>query len=118
MYTPGDLSLSCSGTAVEDYLWSINAREREWSLRSAKPTRRNLLFSRSEIDILPREHLQLLQTYNALVPCLAPPHETAAILRRQDLNLANVFIDPDSKQIVGIIDWQGATIRPSFIHAR
>ena len=85
-------------------------------MRFAKPTRRNLLFSKSETEILPGEHLQLLQYYDSLVPYLPPHQETAAILRHPDLHLGNVFIDSDSKQIVGIIDWQGAKIIPLFMH--
>jgi hypothetical protein len=84
-------------------------------LRFAKPKRRDLLYSKSETEILPQEHLQLLHNYDTLVPFLAP-QETTAILRHPDLHLGNVFIDPNSKEIVGIIDWQGAQILPLFLH--
>ena len=85
-------------------------------MRFAKPVRRNLLFSKSETEILPQEHLQLLHRYDSLVPYLAPRQDTEPILRHPDLHLGNVFINPDTKQIVGIIDWQGAKILPVFIH--
>lgn len=102
---------------MENYLLAISAREREWTRRFATPIRRTLLFSKSKAEILPQEHLQLLDKYDALVSHLVPPQEIEPILRHPDLHLGNIFIDPDSKKISGIIDWQGAMILPLFIHS-
>ena len=72
------------------------------------------MYANSESEIFPEEHLQLLRDYDSLVPYLASHQDSQPILRHPDLHVGNVFIDSDTKQIVGIIDWQGTEILPLF----
>ncbi|PVH84672.1 hypothetical protein DL98DRAFT_651429 [Cadophora sp. DSE1049] len=67
---------------------------------------------------LPEEVLDLLDRYLRLAPAMVPPSDTddthSPTLWHPDLHLDNVFVDPESKQITRIIDWQSATVMPFF----
>lgn len=70
---------------------------------------------------LPEEVLDLLQRYLQLAPAMVPPPPEAEeedthspTLWHPDLHLDNVFVDPESKQITRIIDWQSASVMPLF----
>lgn len=68
----------------------------------------------------PDETLSLLDRYLQLAPAMVPPRSTddthSPTLWHPDLHLDNVFIDPESKQITCVIDWQSAAILPFFYH--
>src|SRR5947207_12517288 len=67
---------------------------------------------------LPEEVLDLLDRYLQLTPTIVPPLGTddthSPTLWHPDLHLDNIFVDPESKQITRIIDWQSAAVMPFF----
>jgi hypothetical protein len=67
---------------------------------------------------LPDEMLDLLDRYLRLAPAMVPaqsPDDThSSTLWHPDLHLDNVFVDPESKRITCIIDWQSAAVLPLF----
>ncbi|TAQ88177.1 hypothetical protein B7494_g3491 [Chlorociboria aeruginascens] len=68
---------------------------------------------------MPEEVIDLLDKYLTLAPSsMVPPcGETdthSSTLWHPDLHLDNVYVDPKSKQITRIIDWQSAAIMPFF----
>lgn len=65
---------------------------------------------------LPEETLDLLGKYLQLAPAMVPPAELthSPTLWHPDLHLDNVFVDPETKQITRIIDWQSAAVMPLF----
>ncbi|RJE20860.1 Phosphotransferase enzyme family [Aspergillus sclerotialis] len=76
-------------------------------------------YHRSSIEPeVPDELLDLLKRYLKLAPAMAPPvgsEEThLPTLWHPDLHLDNVFVDPGSRQITQIIDWQSAAVMPFF----
>lgn len=62
--------------------------------------------------------LDLLHRYKQPTPAIVPPLGTddthSPTLWHPDLHLDNVFVDPESKQITRIIDWQSAAVMPFF----
>ncbi|TVY82210.1 Altered inheritance of mitochondria protein, partial [Lachnellula suecica] len=66
----------------------------------------------------PDRMLDLLDHYLKLVPAMAPPEEAedahSPTLWHTDLHSNNVFVDPVSKKITRILDWQSASILPFF----
>lgn len=66
----------------------------------------------------PDELLDLLHRYLKLAPAMVPPvgsEEThLPTLWHPDLHLNNVFVDPGSRQITRIIDWQSTAVMPFF----
>ncbi|RFU30085.1 hypothetical protein B7463_g6233, partial [Scytalidium lignicola] len=67
---------------------------------------------------LPQEVLDLLNRYLLLAPAMVPPCGTtdthSPTLWHPDLHLDNVYVNPESKQITRIIDWQSAAVMPFF----
>lgn len=65
---------------------------------------------------LPKEALDLLDRYLRLAPSMVPPWGTddthSPTLWHPHLYLDNVFVDPETKQITRIIDWQSAAVMP------
>jgi hypothetical protein len=57
----------------------------------------------------PDTYMELLHRYMDLVPRIMPPPMWTS-LSHPDLHLGNIFVDPDTRQITGIIDWQSASI--------
>ena len=56
----------------------------------------------------------MLERYLQLVPYLSPgPFRTS--LSHPDLHLDNIFVDPDTKKITCIIDWQSASVSEPFL---
>jgi hypothetical protein len=65
----------------------------------------------------PDEMLDLLDRYLQLASVMVPPQssdDTHSTLWHPDLHLDNVFVDPESKQITRVIDWQSAVVLPLF----
>jgi hypothetical protein len=71
---------------------------------------------------LPEQVLNLLDRYLQLTPAIVPPLEAedthSPTLWHLDLHLDNVFVDPESKLITRIIDWQSATVMLLFYQSR
>lgn len=63
---------------------------------------------------LAEEVIELLNRYIQLAPAMVPPSGPddtySPTLWHPDLHLDNVFVDPKSKQITRIIDWQSAAV--------
>lgn len=72
----------------------------------------------SENYELPSEGIALLTQYMNVAPYLVPrdTDEAAAskVLWHPDLHLDNVFVDPDTRKITCIVDWQSACVAPLF----
>jgi hypothetical protein len=67
---------------------------------------------------LPEDALELLAKYEQIASFLVPSKTnesaTANTLWHPDLHLDNVFVDPVSHKITGIVDWQSAAVAPLF----
>lgn len=67
---------------------------------------------------LPEEALLLLERYLKVARDLEPPQlqedTHSPRLWHPDLHLDNIYVDPESKQITSIIDWQGSTVMPLY----
>lgn len=72
---------------------------------------------------LPHEMLDLIDRYLQLAPAMVPPHSTedtdinSPTLWHPDLHLNNIFVDPESKKITHVIDWQSAWSLPLFYNS-
>ncbi|KAL8838293.1 MAG: hypothetical protein Q9170_002190 [Blastenia crenularia] len=110
---------SVTGIRSEDYLTSIGKREAAWTIKLGQPRQRQFFFSFSEQNIEPKDHISLLSQYVLVSPYLIPRQGDLALptLRHPDLHQSNIFLRPQSTDILGIIDWQGASILPCFLQA-
>ena len=107
------------GIHPENYLTSIGEREAAWTVELGQPRRRQFFFSFSEYNIDPKDHISLLSQYGLVAPYVVPSQEDLAspTLRHPDLHQSNIFLRPQSTEILGIIDWQGASILPFFLQS-
>ncbi|KAL9103637.1 MAG: hypothetical protein Q9163_001332 [Psora crenata] len=103
----------------EDYLISIGKREATWTAQLGQPRHRQFFFSYSEQKIDPKDHITLLSKYCLVAPQLVPKQEGlgSPTLQHPDLHQSNIFLCPQSKQILSIIDWQGSSILPFFVQS-
>ena len=71
---------------------------------------------------LPQDMLSLIDRYLQLTPAMVPPRLVEDVdihsptLWHPDLHPNNIFVDPESRKISHIIDWQSASILPLFYH--
>ncbi|KAF1953158.1 hypothetical protein CC80DRAFT_420717 [Byssothecium circinans] len=110
------------------YLAGMGINEIKWVKAYGKP--RINPYRSLEVSESPDEYISLLERYLQLVshlslgpsqttlsrpvPHLGPSRTT---LSHPDLHLDNIFVDPDTKQITCIIDWQSASVsEPFFQH--
>lgn len=94
---------------------AMGINETQWAKTYAKP-RINPHRSLEEPES-PNEYMSLLDRYLQLVPHLSPPPLRTS-LSHPDLHLDNMFVDPDTKKITSIIDWQSASVsEPLFQHS-
>ncbi|KAF1833917.1 hypothetical protein BDW02DRAFT_648020 [Decorospora gaudefroyi] len=101
----------------EAYARALGANEVSWIRKHAK--RRMNHYLSSKHPELPDDALELLAKYDQVASFLVPStnHESATTnntLWHPDLHLDNVFVDPLSHKITGIVDWQSATVAPLF----
>lgn len=108
-----------TGIRSEDYLTSIGKREAAWTTELGQPRHRKFFFSFSEQKIEPKDHISLLSQYDLVAPSIEPKQEDLAspTLRHPDLHQSNIFLRPQSTDILGIIDWQGASMLPFFLQS-
>lgn len=69
----------------------------------------------------PDDYMSLMNRYLALAPYLIPPlanEKRLNTLAHPDLHLDNVFVDPETRQITSIIDWQAVSVSPIFLQRR
>jgi len=99
-----------------EFVVAMATNEMRFIKTHARP-RMNYYRSSTESE-LPEEVLDLLDWYLQLTPAMVPPLGTddthSPTLWHPDLHLDNVFVDPESKQITRIIDWQSAAVMPFF----
>lgn len=89
----------------------MGINEIQWAKAYARP--RINPYRSLEAPDSPDEYISLLERYLQLVPHLSPgPSRTS--LSHPDLHLDNIFVDPDTKQITCIIDWQSASASELF----
>lgn len=102
----------------------MGQNELTWTQQHAKP---RMNFFRSNIDQeMPAEYIALVEKYLSIAPYLAkhgqPDTEENDLLKptlwHTDLHLNNIFIDPNTNTITGIIDWQSTTIAPLLLQAK
>lgn len=63
--------------------------------------------------------MAVIQDLRRILHHVLPKHEAhrASILWHNDLHSDNIFVNKDKPtQITGIIDWQGVTLNPAFLH--
>ncbi|KDR84192.1 hypothetical protein GALMADRAFT_205913 [Galerina marginata CBS 339.88] len=61
------------------------------------------------------QHISLLNQWLSLAPAVLPsPEYCQPTLSHPDLHAANIFVNDESMSVTGIIDWQGACVRPLF----
>ncbi|KAE8350855.1 phosphotransferase family protein [Aspergillus coremiiformis] len=66
---------------------------------------------------LPNDHIRSLEAYLKIAPELLPSNELLRpLLRHPDLQPNNIFVS-DDLDIVGLIDWQHASVLPLFLAA-
>ncbi|KAG4429419.1 hypothetical protein IFR05_015093 [Cadophora sp. M221] len=97
------------------YMAAMRISEIQWAAAHANP-QMNAYRSIKTPDSLD-DYISLLNRYLQLAPYLSPgPFRTS--LSHHDLHLDNIFVDPDTKKITCIIDWQSASVsEPFFQHS-
>ncbi|TVY42581.1 Altered inheritance of mitochondria protein, mitochondrial [Lachnellula occidentalis] len=99
-----------------DYMMALGMNEIRWTKTCAVP---QMNYHRPvDTPELPDEYLSLLRRYLVLVPYLPPifPENLhSKTLFHQDLHLDNIFVDPDTKKINNIIDWQMTPASEMFL---
>lgn len=88
-------------------------------MQYAKPQPRRTFLLPTSFDIDPSEHTSLLSKFLQLATPLIPedPNHNYPTLRHPDLTLNNILLEPGSKKIASIIDWQDSIIFPLFMQA-
>ncbi|TVY92124.1 Altered inheritance of mitochondria protein, mitochondrial [Lachnellula willkommii] len=102
-----------------DYMMALGMNEIRWTETCAAPQMN--YYRSADTPELPDEYLSLLKRYLTLVPYLPPifPKDLhSKTLFHRDLHLDNIFVDPDTKKITNIIDWQGTAISEIFLQHR
>ncbi|PVH85726.1 hypothetical protein DL98DRAFT_568045 [Cadophora sp. DSE1049] len=97
------------------YMAAMGINEIQWAAAYAKPQMNP--YRSIETPDSPDDYISLLKRYLQLVPYLSPgPFRTS--LSHPDLRLDNILVDPDTKKITCIIDWQSASAsEPFFQHS-
>jgi hypothetical protein len=97
-------------------MMAMGTNEIQWAERYARPHMN--YFRNGGAPELPQEYLALLKRYLSLVPHLAsslPRELQSKTLSQHDLHLDNIFVDPDTKIITHIIDWQSTAVSELFL---
>src|SRR6266536_2457297 len=91
---------------------AMGINEIQWAKAFAKPQMN--AYRSIETPDSPDDYISLLKRYLQLLPYLSPgPFRTS--LSHPDLHLDNIFVDPDTKKITCIIDWQSASVSEPFL---
>ncbi|PTU18712.1 hypothetical protein P175DRAFT_0442082, partial [Aspergillus ochraceoroseus IBT 24754] len=102
-------------TAAE-YAIAIGKNEQKWAESYAQP---RMNFYRSlEHHEVPHDYISLLKRYVTLAPYLVSTSmsiEQANRISHPDLHLDNIFVDPTTSEITGIIDWQHVSASPTIM---
>lgn len=93
------------------YMATMGINEIEWAKAYAKP---QINVCRSiDVPDSPDDYISLLERYLQLVPYITPG-PTRTTLSHRDLHLDNIFVDPDTKKITCVIDWQSTSVSEPF----
>lgn len=110
------VNTSCAGLDPREYTQALGSNEIAWIKSHAEP--RMNYYRSSENQELSSDGLALLTQYMNVAPYLVPPATdkaaTSNVLWHPDLHLDNVFVDPDTCEIVSIVDWQSSCVAPLF----
>lgn len=105
-----------SGDNALEYIEALGTNEMRWVEAYAKP---RMNFHRSmESPEIPDDFLSLLIRYMKLAPCLVPTNSKgihSKTLSHPDLHLDNIFIDPNTKKITHLLDWQSTSVSEMFL---
>ncbi|KAF2430751.1 hypothetical protein EJ08DRAFT_611676, partial [Tothia fuscella] len=93
------------------YMKSIVTNEKLWAENHAVP-RSNSYGPTNGIQS-PQGYISLLERYLQLMPYMAPA-PTPMTLFHPDLHMDNIFVDPETKKIACIIDWQTTLIAEPY----
>ncbi|KAL2071900.1 hypothetical protein VTL71DRAFT_13135 [Oculimacula yallundae] len=100
----------------QDFIKAMAENETKFIKAYARP-RMNYARSLTKPES-PDDMLDLLDRYLQLSPAMVPPQSQddthSPTLWHPDLHLDNVFVDPESKQITRVIDWQSVAVLPLF----
>ncbi|KAI9567965.1 kinase-like domain-containing protein [Boletus coccyginus] len=101
------------------YIKAIVDIEKQWLSRFAVPRKRCDPFRRPGSENVPDAHIRLLNNFLEVIPNILPPDELCApVLWHIDLHASNIFVPSEgSPDILGLIDWQGISVRPLFLQA-
>ncbi|KAL8883417.1 MAG: hypothetical protein Q9192_007179, partial [Flavoplaca navasiana] len=105
---------------TQETMASVAEKEMTWMKQCAKPRFPAAVFCRELFDhqkITPTPHLQALSEYLRIADHLIPKEANLNryVLRHPDLSPNNIFVD-DSLKVLGVIDWQHASVLPVFLH--
>ncbi|CZT52708.1 uncharacterized protein RSE6_14068 [Rhynchosporium secalis] len=102
-----------------DYMLAMGMNETQWTKTYATA---QMNYCRPiDTPELPEEYISLLERYLILVPHLTPIFSEelqSKTLCLRDLHLDNIFVDPDTKRITHIIDWQSTPVSEIFLQYR
>ncbi|KAI9674439.1 MAG: Phosphotransferase enzyme [Caeruleum heppii] len=102
-----------------EYVKALGGNEIRYVESCAQP---RMNFHRSmESPELPDDFLSLLSRYMTLAPYLVPTTSEdlhVKTLSHPDLHLDNIFVDPDTRRITNIIDWQSTSVCEVFLQRR
>lgn len=99
-----------------DYVRALGINEIKWTKLYATP-RMNYHRSMESPESID-DFLSLLTRYVTLAPYLVPTNPKGILsktLSHPDLHLDNVFVDPDTRKIKSIVDWQSSSISEMFL---
>ncbi|KAF8122597.1 kinase-like domain-containing protein [Boletus edulis] len=101
------------------YVRAIVDIEKAWLSTFAVPRERGDPFRRPGSDNDPDAHARLLDDFLAVLPIVLPSDAICApVLWHMDLHASNILVPRQgSSGILGLLDWQGTTIRPLFLQA-
>lgn len=103
------------GSDVESYIRAFSDAEIKWLGKFATSPKAQI---QNGAHHSPASHIHSLERWNHLVPAILPTQSALChpTLSHSDLSGANILVSRDNScfAISGIIDWQGASIRPLF----
>jgi hypothetical protein len=94
-----------------EYLKALGTNELQWA-KSALPRAGNAGLTRPE----PMSYTQLLSKYLQLIPHLCP-QSSRPLLSHANLSALNVFVDPETRKISCITNWQSAQVVPPLFQS-
>lgn len=101
-----------------EYASSVGCREIKWIKKCAIPKASGDITLVSTAQNNPKAHIDLLEKYLSVVPCLMDinPQLKRATLWHSDLHSSNFFIENNA--ITAVIDWQGSWTGPPLLQAQ